>query len=414
MSVALPNYWLLRELHDAWNFTRGLDRGLFDTRIYFYPNYPYLKGYPEIARDAKAAVIAFGGSGTVKATGRNFMGIANSLHRYGISLLSFDYPFHASGPRGEGYMGYGRSMAMFMKLVGHYRSNGLPVFLIGHSMGPSIIQEILRLSPKAADGAIYFSPAGSASADLYDRYRAQLASGALDVIGGRPVEIDPVGTRWEELMDKALLSRQAKRMDAEVPVWIVAGELDPFSTPEMVRDLAARYRNARAEVIKGVGHNVFDIREANKVRLMVNRIVELVSSTTGILLSRAPAQYHYRAKAFTYKRSMHPFSAVLYLHHNSRLFRQWYGNVEYGRPIEVFLSDERAALDLFYRWTFWLENALVEYARICLNDFRRMPVDKDLLGRLESLARKRDFDEADVPAVLAAIRNIVEGLQGRS
>ncbi len=73
----------------------------WETQVYYtstgLPN--HLGKAPLVDPNAKAVYIFFHGSGTMKSSGKNFIGNMNALSKLGYAALSFDMPFHANGPR---------------------------------------------------------------------------------------------------------------------------------------------------------------------------------------------------------------------------------------------------------------------------------------------------------------------------
>jgi len=367
-----------REWLSTKSFAFGVSRQLYGTTVYHYPYATPLKGFPEISSDGRAIIFALGGCGTMQSTGRNFMRYANALRQYGLSIVSPDYPFHANGPRDERYRNIEWTKGMLFKLIKHYKSSGLPVYLVGHSLGPLFIQELLHDSPKLVQGAIMFSP-GTLSAELLKYYRYQKATGVLDVIDGQELDLSDEALEWEEAIVRGAQTLHADIIPADVPVAMFAGNQDPFSTPQLLSSLAEKYPNANLEILWGKGHRFF---EGGGEDLMLRKMFETIGKYEGDL----PRQ---RARA------RHPFSIIRYYSENSEMFRHWFGNTE-TRPLSLFLNNEHAANDLLERWDNVYRAVLVGFARYLdppspYGDLARMnpgDLNHDQLGMLGAFVKR--------------------------
>lgn len=324
----------------------GVGRKLLGTTVYHYPHVNPIPQYPELDRDAKAVLIALGGSGLVTTTGQNFMRFANPLRRHGIGVVSIEYPFHGRGPRNPEYMRLSAVLKMLFAMIKHYRKTGLPILLAGHSMGPTFIHALLAGSPRLVAGAIMFSPCGAMTPPLYAHYKTQLESGALDEVMGRKLKVSEESERWEEAMDRQILRLGIQRVDSEIPVWMIAGENDLWSTLDLLIDLEKRYGNAILRTVAGAGHHFFNEEVPGGGSLMVDMMLDLAQEATGIDFS--PRE----------ESKIDPRSKVRSFHYNSRLFRSWVEEAHYGIPLEVFLRTPEIAQELIDRFEHWLDGAL--------------------------------------------------------
>jgi pimeloyl-ACP methyl ester carboxylesterase len=342
-AVFKPTIEMVNQWRQLSSFSDGIRWRAFDTTIYHYPHADLKPRYPGINNDTKAVVIAFSGSGLTSASGRNFMQLANVMARHGVSLVSLDYPFHRYGPRDPKYMNADVFHTMAMSIVHFYKSTGLPVFLMGHSQGPLPIQELLHMEPALVSAAIMFSPGGAMSRRLLQHYLQQDAVGAFDDVLSEKTQIDDAAEAWEMAMDEQARTIDLNAMATRIPVWIVAGAEDPWSSPDMIRELAAKYPAGKAEVIPEVGHHIFHARLPNGKALMATRIVEMIEQVTGKKLPKLP--------------KMNAPSKVLYSYKNSEMFRGWFASVK-DRDITHFLSDTRVAKELLERWNYWLMSSM--------------------------------------------------------
>jgi predicted alpha/beta hydrolase len=398
LAVVRPTPEMVADAHKSTTFSLGVSRPKFGTTVYHYPFTPeeHLKGFPEIGADSVAVVIAFGGSGVTSASGRSFMRFAKQFKDSGVSIISLDYPYHAGGPYDPRYLQIGVSMGMFGNVVEHYGSSGIPLYVVGHSMGPAIIQDLLEESPRIARGASMFSTGGPSSRELLDHYRLQLATGALDFVFSEVTRMDPEGQMWETAMDNQMRTLDIGRMRTEIPVWFISGEFDPWSTPQLLEDLAQKYPNATVEIIPSEGHHIFNVYEGKK-NLMVARVLGMIEYTEGRKLP-----------VFASKKEIAPGSMVYYLYDNSELFRNWYAEVE-KRPIGVFIGNRYAAEDLLARYEFWQRTSLFAFARQYLPGVINYPVDKTIEGA-KQMVQEGAFDVGTdgILQILAAIRRSVE------
>lgn len=391
----------LEEWLKAQTFGLGVGRPFNDTTVYYHPHYEHLEGFPEIAVDAKAVVIALGGSGVVTATGRNFMRFAHSLRGHGISLVSLDYPYHANGPCGQQYMNMEHVISTLHPLIEHYKSSGLPIYLAGHSMGPSFIQEILYRYPGIVRGAIMFSPTAGITPELEAHYKVQLASGALDEIAGRRLKVFPEGEAWEEAMDRGMTSKEVARIETPIPVLIVAGDSDPWSRPDLVQALGQRYPNGRVEILPNASHHFFNMGAPSGENIMVDRIVGLVFHTEG--WARPEAKKRVR---------IHPSSRVLYNFENIEVFRMWYQGSKGATPLIHYLQDERAATQLLTEFHNWFQKALVVYARDYFGSLPEELHNSDNVKRAVGLFDKPRLTENDCSVIISAIRETAQAVTG--
>jgi pimeloyl-ACP methyl ester carboxylesterase len=133
-----------------------------DTRIYFsataLPN--RIGRISTIDPDAKAIFVFFHGSGTMQSSGKNFVGLMNTLASMGYSSISMDMPYHAEGPIRDQFKSANYFMNWVHQIVAIATTTGKPVYLAGHSFGPDVIAEYLYRYPFDVQGAALLSPAG--------------------------------------------------------------------------------------------------------------------------------------------------------------------------------------------------------------------------------------------------------------
>ncbi|MBI4057452.1 MAG: alpha/beta hydrolase, partial [Elusimicrobia bacterium] len=262
----------------------GISRRKLGTTIYYQPQDKPMKGFEEVSEDAKAVIIAFGGSGTTTSSGITFMRDAPVYNYYGVSVISFDYPFHASGPREFGYKRSEESKKLFFRIVKHYRKTGKPLFLMGHSFGPLVIQELRHDSPTIARGGIMLSPGGEVSPNLGRWYRHLVASGAmLKFAKENDVVWNPQGEEWESYMAAGFKSNKGILQRNGFPVFLMAGDQDIWNNaPGLIQDFISRYPQGTYEVWPGVGHGTIFQTKGRHERLVTEKVLNFISEQTGI------------------------------------------------------------------------------------------------------------------------------------
>ncbi len=353
----------LKELRVAINGMSGMRRSAFGTTLYSVPHGYTLPGYDDIAIDAKAIVIGFGGAGVMSASGRTFIPDGYVFKKYGVSMVAFDYPFHADGPRTDRYQNAREFMAMVFAIVRHYEKTGLPIYLMGHSFGPTVIQELLHQSPRNVRGAIYLSPGGSLSPEQGVIYRQLVDSGDLprywDSIG---IIEEPEGEPWSNRMEDYFTANKGQNLNIRVPIELIAGKHDLYSTAETMALLAQRYPNMKVDLVDGAGHDIFKLR-GRMEKYVTEKMIDFIEREGGIMLTEIfkpgnPEACNRRTLHRVYGEGI---SDLKYYHANSALFRHWLADHK-RVPMRVFLSDDRKATGLMAEWRQDLKLMIVKAA----------------------------------------------------
>lgn len=230
--------------------------------------------WPGTARTSAVVQIAHG----LGEHALRYAGIAKFLNNAGFHVYANDHRGHGStAPSAEAYgdfgeVGWDGVVADLAQLTGiiQAREPGLPIILLGHSMGSFAAQDYL-LSHSAMIRGCALS--GSAAPDLIAHLIEEVGEGGLeslntpfepartpfDWLSRNPAEVDAYvsDTRcgfnlndrsresaqisWARLKDTDAL----KRIRPELPLYILAGDADPVNHDlEYLRPVAERYRAA--------------------------------------------------------------------------------------------------------------------------------------------------------------------------
>jgi alpha-beta hydrolase superfamily lysophospholipase len=235
---------------------------------------------------------------------RRYAPLAEALTAEGFIVQGHDHRGHgASLPEGAvpgeiGAAGWGQLVGDIGQLLAHARAEhpGLPVVLLGHSVGSYAVQQYLLDASDQVDAAVLsgtalldltepfvdldaapslaplnapFEPART-EADWLSRDEAQVDAYLADPLCGFAFDIDAtramfVGAR--ALADPARLGR----MRSDLPIYVVAGDADPVNGQlALVHALVERYRGAGLEdvtlrVYEGARHEVFNETNRNEV-----------------------------------------------------------------------------------------------------------------------------------------------------
>jgi len=337
----------LDELQNAFSESVGLSEKKFGTTIYYVPQANPLLDFPELDRGAKAVVIALGGAGLETASGQTFMQDARVFKRYGVSVVSLDYPFHGSGPTERKYFNVQDFKKMLFEIIKHYKSAGKPVYLLGHSMGPAVIQELLYDSPDLVQGAIMLSPGGKTSALLLKHYQEQSALGLTQKERGEDAKVNLEGEQWSAAMGRDFKANKAARMKTQRPVLVIAGDHDSWSTPEILEDMVSRYPNASLEIVPDAGHLLFKVRGKTE-KLFTERVLSFIEAHEGFTLKKAET------------RALPDTLRFQYYYENSSMMRAWFTTQHV--LLRSCLVDEHVAQGILSRWFFDLKSYLHDLA----------------------------------------------------
>lgn len=323
----------------------------FNTTVYFPTNDHTLKDFPEIPSGSQAILLSMTGSGGENISGKNFMRGAKRMQQWGVAQVSFDYPFHGEGPREEKYYDLHPFRKMVFQVIKHYKKTGLPIILQGHSFGALLVQDILYVAPQIVDGVVITSPGGNVTPELLEKYLFEFPPGQqAEVMKGFKWKFDPESDRWAEgLNGKGGVAGQMNsnkagvKVKSFVPVRILAGDQDPYSTPELIEAFAKRFSNASYEIFPGFGH--VDVNEVKGLRekAPMDAVLDLVESKTGKKLNLSTEAV------------IHSHELFLYFLENSQGFKKYLQEVEelsLPNAWRLYESKNNFAIDsLLKRWS---------------------------------------------------------------
>jgi pimeloyl-ACP methyl ester carboxylesterase len=272
-------------------FNAELDTMIYSTRTGKID--PRTGKSPLIDPDSKAVFVFFHGSGTMQSSGANFIANMNTLAAHGFSALSFDMPFHGSGPVRDKFRSADEFMSWTKKIVDMARASNKPVYLVGHSFGPDVIAEYLYRYPHDVQGALLMSPAGfnKTLEDWYNQYTSRMRFGG-------EVPANRVAGEWSYEVSRQFIwnknngSGDPTLINPNLRVKVLSGNREeyvpapvggPNRTPigNNTYDIAAAlrpfFRNADIKVEEGIGHYIFDFKDANGNNVVYREIFDLVN-----------------------------------------------------------------------------------------------------------------------------------------
>jgi alpha-beta hydrolase superfamily lysophospholipase len=204
--------------------------------------------------------------------------VATFLNRAGFHVYANDHRGHGrTAPSPESYGDFGApgwpgvvaDVAELTRLI-QGRDRGLPVILLGHSMGSFAAQDYLLSHSSMIRGCVL---SGSAAPDLIAHLIEQVGADGLESLNARfepartpfdwlsrdPAEVDAyvsdpacgfnlndrsresARVAWERIGDRSALARIRR----DLPIYILAGDADPVNQNlEYLKPVAERYRAA--------------------------------------------------------------------------------------------------------------------------------------------------------------------------
>ncbi len=208
----------------------------------------------------------------------------------GVSFVSYDYPFHASGPRDKKYQNLNKVVSQAIQIIKFLKRSKKPVILLGMSFGPVLIQEILEASPTIAQAAIYVSPGGAITPSMLDHYKV-LERDLLQSAGLH----DGLLENW--LTDLEYQSRTVRiaRMTTTIPIKILAGTRDLWSSPTMIEELAGRYPKGNYQIVPDQTHTgLLNAKDQNGDSVLLLALHEIMSKLS--LSTEIPLKFIYDSR----------------------------------------------------------------------------------------------------------------------
>jgi len=327
---------------------------------------------PLVGADAKAVVLALGGTGTGRS-GVGMMRLAGSFRDLRTDLVSFDHPFHGPGIRDMRAVDYGFYFDRVNGILDELEGTGLPLFLLGHSFGSIVIQEMLLRYNRNLSGAMMVSPAGFQSSALLEHYLAFRHSPAWDEFtADNDIQWDTVAEVWGEGKNGnggmgGLFQSVAHsgRIDTSTPVWLVAGTEDPWNTESLAQEIADRFERSRLIMVEGAGHTqVLTMKKHKKKKTMIALLFEEFAGHQGVELSFS-------------KRAKRDASMIIALNDRSPLFREWMA--ARGVALDDIVSDDKLAKVTKKDWATYYQFELVP--GLARNRFK---AERDYMSALRS------------------------------
>lgn len=287
---------------------------------------------PLVDKNAKAVLIFFHGSGTAKASGKNFAENMNVLRPAGIAGVSLDLPFHGEN---KGSISL-NNMDNFMKWINQFvtkvkkeaNSSGkkIPIYMVGHSFGPSVIQEYIERYPKDVDDFLLMSPAGDFHPALKYTYEKITVPGEK-YLGGEPVIENAAGGEWAGQLEGQFTwhtrppfsTRPGKMLIGALDEWWPGnkelaqkvGVEQPFEFKEPLEYMQKKYPKMDITVVPNYGHMIFEATAPNGRNLIREKIFDMLGVAEK---DRTPPGV-----------PVSPREKIALLYQTSPLFREWLG-----------------------------------------------------------------------------------------
>ena len=296
---------------------------------------------PLVDKNAKGVVIFFHGSGTAKASGKNFKDTQNILRPFGIAGVSLDLPFHGENKGSEALKNMDNFMEWIHKFVQKVKKDAdrtgkkIPIYMMGHSFGPSVIQEYVERYPNDIADFLLMSPAGDFHPALKYTYE-KITTPGEKFMGGEPVIPNEAGGEWAGQLDGQFTWDKKKPFD-RVPGRMLIGEQDewwpgnkelaqkvgiaqPYEFKEPLEAYQKKYPRMRITTIPDVGHMLFEAKTKDGKNIVRESILDLVGIPEK---NRNPEGV-----------SLSPGEKVALLNQTSPTFKEWLG-VDPPTPLEI-------------------------------------------------------------------------------
>ncbi|MGZ3721983.1 MAG: alpha/beta hydrolase [Bdellovibrionales bacterium] len=359
-EIATPGWTSDRDLIkadldvQAWGSVRTYFSKDLDTQIFYTatgtPNGDL--SMPLVDPQSKAVIIFIHGSGTAKSSGSNFVNNMSTLANLGYSAISMDLPFHAHGSLRNKMSSIDYFMKWFKEIVDMAKAAGKPVYLAGHSFGPEVMFEYLSRYPFDVAGGLAMSPAefDAVTEKWYKQYTEKMK------FGGNVVPND-LGGEWAESFFQQSTWNRGVRPDPTLAnpnlrLRILSGDREEYvpapvggpnrtpigpNTYDISVPLHRLFANSVITVEKGVGHYIFDFKDASGKLVVLRELMLMLEDNADI-----PK----RIKEIARQRESRPAAEQVAIRFQTDLpFRSWALTVYNERVIkEIFKNrdDERA------------------------------------------------------------------------
>jgi len=342
---------------------------------------------PWVFKDAKAVLIFFHGSGTAKASGKNFAENQNILRPFGVAGVSLDLPFHGDNKGSEKLKNMDQFMDWINQFVIKVRKESdqtgkkIPLYMMGHSFGPSVIQEYVERYPKEITDFLLMSPAGDFHPALKYTYE-KITTPGEKYLEGDPVIENAAGGEWAGSLEGQFTWHKKGAFD-KIPGRMLIGEKDewwpgnkelaakvgvaqPFEFEQPLKYLEKKYPKMRITTIPGVGHMLFEAQDAKGENFVRKSILDMLGVPDK---DRNPPGV-----------GITPGEKIALLYQTSPLFRDWLGN----RYVHTFSNPKR------------VEGVLKDWEKSKLDAWRQ--VLERMPGEFPDFVRARGFSVASATA----------------
>jgi alpha-beta hydrolase superfamily lysophospholipase len=232
--------------------------------------------------------------------------LAQALVKSGFAVYAGDYRGHgATGVQQHGgdltklgRLGPGGVRAVIrgirqLRDIAHAEHAGVPMVLIGHSMGSMLGQRMLNEHPDAYDAVVFTGTAyrtlrHANSGDLSKRHRQPGGTGhewlsrdpaVAAAFHEDPLTFDAKTAELFGIVDGLRLLGKPRRLGRDIPILIMIGSEDPVGGPRSVELLAKAFRkrgglsDVTVKVYPGARHEVFN--ETNRDEVVADLVTWL-------------------------------------------------------------------------------------------------------------------------------------------
>lgn len=252
---------------------------------------------PLVPANAKAVVIFLHGSGTAKASGKNFAENQNILRPMGIAGVSLDLPFHGDNKGNEKlkkmdpFMDWMHQFVTKVKKEADATGRKIPIYMMGHSFGPGVIQEYVERYPKDLTDFLLMSPSGDFHEALKYTYE-KITTPGEKFLEGEPIVENAAGGEWAGEIDGQFTWAKRGPFD-RLPGKMLIGELDewwpgnkelakkvgvkqPYEFEQPLQFFKEKYPKMTITTIPNVGHMLFEAQNKDGKNLVRETLFDMI------------------------------------------------------------------------------------------------------------------------------------------
>lgn len=308
----------------------------FGTRLYVSNNaIPDINGIrPLVDQESEAVIIFLHGSGTIRSSGKNFIHIMNSLLNLNISSIALDLPFHADGPSASAFEDPKYLTAWINKIVIETRKAGVPVYLAGHSFGPSVAIQYMYDYPFGVDGALLISPVAfnDKLKSWYKRKTSKMKFGESQLIS------DTMGGLWGDRMLNAFQSHLSPGagdptlINPQLKIYALTGDSEEYAdaptggrrglptgknTYSIPAALSQMFSRIKTTVAENIGHYIFKHTDRDGKNSVLKALLDLI----GIKIENEAKIREKYLRVLNQERTSE--EQLWYKFYNDQLFQSW-------------------------------------------------------------------------------------------